>query len=200
MKMRIITGSTGSRHVTSDDDRQFNSGIWGNGSQVINIGECFKATLVDNNTITISDGEIVMQGCHARLNAGQSEDLTIETGTIGRNRIDLIVARYQLDTATGYESVDLEVIKGTESASTPATPAINDTKNLRNGDTILDFPLYKLTINGVNVTEVKRLFTPADSIQKQIETVYNTFTEVVVLTQAQYDAIAVKENKLYCII
>lgn len=170
MSMRIITGSTGNNHVTSDDDRQFNAAIFGADSVVLPQGKRFEATLVDNNTINIADGEVVMQGCHARLNTGTTEDVVIETGAIGKQRIDLIVARYQLDTGTGFESVSLVVVKGVESTSNPAIPIINDNTSLRDGDTILDFALYKVMIDGINIDSVTPMFTPIDYVMGILDT------------------------------
>lgn len=170
MSMRIITGSTGNNHVTSDDDRQFNAAIFGADNVVLPQGKRFEATLVDNNTINIADGEVVMQGCHARLNTGTTEDVVIETGAIGKQRIDLIVARYQLDTGTGFESVSLVVVKGVESTSNPAIPIINDNTSLRDGDTILDFALYKVMIDGINIDSVIPMFTPINYVMGILDT------------------------------
>lgn len=175
--IKIITGSTGSNHITSDDDRQFNNAIYGD-SYVLPLGEKFKATLVDNNTITISDGDLVLQGCHARINAGTTEDVTIETGAIGVNRIDLIVARYELDSVTGYEDVNLVVIKGEESVN-PVAPAYN-TGSLRNGANVVDMPLYKVSITGISIEEVQQLFTVSEFIAKSVERLNSNLTNLIV--------------------
>lgn len=180
--IKIITGSTGSNHITSDDDRQFNNAIYGD-SYVLPLGEKFKATLVDNNTITISDGDLVLQGCHARINAGTTEDVTIETGAIGVNRIDLIVARYELDSVTGYEDVNLVVIKGEESVN-PVAPAYN-TGSLRNGANVVDMPLYKVSITGISIEEVQQLFTVSEFIAKSVERLNSNLTDLQTLNFSQ---------------
>lgn len=156
--MKIITGSTGSPHVTSNDAGELHQAIFGTGNVVLNIGNHLSATLVNNNTIKISDGSLVLQGRHALIEPGSTEEISIETGAIGVNRHDLIVARYALNGSTGYESITLEVIQGTESVGTPNDPEYN-TGDIRSGDTLVDFPLYRVVIEGIIVTAVTPLFT-----------------------------------------
>lgn len=156
--MKIITGSTGTTHITSDDDRQFNMAVVGNGDYVLNLGSKLEATLVNNNTITIADGDICMQGCHARIKANTEETCMIDTGAIGKKRIDLIVARYQLDSSTGFENVSLVVVKGNETTGTPSAPAINSNTVLREGATIHDMLLYEVNIDGINISSVVKKF------------------------------------------
>lgn len=169
--MKIITGSTGTTHITSDDDRQFNMAIFGNEDYVLPNGNKLAATLVNNNLITLADGDICMQGCHARIKANTSENCAIATGAVGKKRIDLICARYTLDTETGFENVELVVVKGAETTGAPVVPAINDTTELRNGATIHDMALYKVTLNGVNIESV-------DLVAKQSAYVWNTISNL----------------------
>lgn len=168
--MKIITGSTGTNHITSDDDRQFNSAVVGTGDYVLNLGNKFAATLVNNNLVQIADGDLCMQGCHARINANTTEDVTIDTGAIGAKRIDLLVARYELNNSTGFEDVQLVIVKGAEDASTPAVPAINDNTVLRNGATIHDMALYKITLDGINVDSVEPMFTVMEKSLSALDT------------------------------
>lgn len=157
MSLRIITGSTGTNHVTSQDDGSLNQVILGSKSVVLDIGEKLSATIVDNNTVRISDGDLLLQGRHARVDAGTVEDVTIGTGTIEMNRNDFIVARYTLDTATGYEDISFVVIEGTETSGTASDPAYN-TGDIRTGSAIVDFPLYRVKIEGINIVGLVRLF------------------------------------------
>lgn len=157
MSIRIITGSTGTNHVTSQDDGSLNQVILGSKSVVLDIGEKMAATVVDNNTVRISDGDILLQGRHARIDAGTVEDMTIGTGTIEMNRNDLIVARYTLNTGTGFENIELIVLEGTETSGSASDPAYN-TGDIRTGSAIVDFPLYRVRIEGINIVGLVRLF------------------------------------------
>lgn len=151
--MKIITGATGTAHVTSDDDRQFNMAVWGDGDYVLPNGSKFACSVIDANTVKISDGDLVMQGCHARIYPNTTEDCIIEllSPSEGIARLDVIVARYTLDISTGLENVELAVIKGTPvnnwSITNPLPiPTIQDKTSLRNGDTVHEMPLYYVTV------------------------------------------------------
>lgn len=125
------------------------------------------ATVVDNNTVRISDGDILLQGRHARIDAGTVEDMTIGTGTIEMNRNDLIVARYTLNTGTGFENIELIVIEGTETSGSASDPAYN-TGNIRTGSSIVDFPLYRVRIEGINIVGLVRLFEISGGVSSSL--------------------------------
>jgi hypothetical protein len=149
--MNIVTGYTGTPHVTANEAQALNQGIFGPENYVLDVGEKFSATLVDANNITIEDGEGVMQGVQFRIAPGETENVSIDSGTTGYNRIDLICARYTKDAQTGVEAVNLVVIKGTPTASTPSAPAYN-TGNVLLNDSPVDFPLYSVTLTGLAPT------------------------------------------------
>lgn len=153
--MQIITGRTGENHVTSDDDRALYAGIFGTGSYVLNTGLQLAAAVISANTIRISSGDLVHQGTHARIRYNTYEDVTIDNGTTGYGRIDLIVARYSR--SAGLESMELAVIKGTPSAD-PEAPVYN-TGNILQGASVSEMPLYQITLDGVNIESVTALYT-----------------------------------------
>lgn len=157
MSLRIITGATGTAHVTSADDGSINMAIFGNGSGVFKNGEKLDASIIDNNTVRLSDGDVIMQGRVGRINPNTTEDVTISTGEVGMNRTDLICVRYQLDTNTGYESMDLVVIEGTATEGAATDPEYNQ-GDIRTGATLVDFPLYRVKINGINIDGLEKLF------------------------------------------
>ena len=154
--MKIVTGRTGTPHITSDDDRANNAGTYGRNYYVLNINDCLSREIISSNEIKINSGELMIQGTHARIEYGTSESVNIDDGQSGYKRIDLIVARYQK--LSGMESVLLKVIKGTPATNNPTTPERNKENILKNGS-ICDMPLYKVHIDGVNITEVEQVFT-----------------------------------------
>lgn len=157
--LHLVTGHAGSAHVTAADHASLNAAIFGEGEYVLNRGSKFAATVISNNSVRVADGDIIMQGRHVRLNEGSYVDLTIENGTQGKNRNDLIVARYTKDSQTGVEDCNLIVIKGTESSGIAEDPAhtVGDIIN----DHVLqaDMPLYRVPLNGLNVNALECLFT-----------------------------------------
>lgn len=161
--MDIITGYTGSPHVTAEQDRDVNIGIFGAESYVLRTGSQLKAEVSSNNEIKVRDGVIMHQGCAASIKKNTYDSLTIANGSQGMKRVDLIVARYSRDQNTKEESLVLKVIQGTPKESGPAVPGYT-TGDIQAGDLIADMPLYQVTLNGLNITEVKQLFATRDSI------------------------------------
>ncbi|MST81122.1 hypothetical protein [Bilifractor porci] len=176
--MKIVTGYQGKAHITSNDDQGRNQGIFGTDSYVTSVGQQFAATLVNANELDIADGEGVMQGVHFRIEPGEVDAAKLQNGTSGMKRIDLVVARYTKDSSTGIENVSLVVIKGTESSSTPAVPAYNSGEILKGKNTV-DFPLYKVTYNGINVSSVDRMFTKLQTMAELQTAVNKLNTEIV---------------------
>ena len=128
--------------------------IMGTDSYVCDVGQKFAPTLVSNTSLTLADGEGVLQGVRFRIPYGSTVALTIASGTSGYKRIDLVVARYTKSTG----AISFVVIKGTNATSSPAIPAYN-TGSVLGGAATVDFPLYKITLDGTTVSSVDKLFT-----------------------------------------
>lgn len=161
--MDIITGYTGSPHVTAEQDRDINIGIFGNESYVLQTGSQLTAEVSSNNEIKVRDGVIMHQGCAASIKKNTYDSLTITNGSQGMKRVDLIVARYSRDQNTKEESLTLKVIQGTPSENSPTVPGYT-TGDIQSGDLVADMPLYQVILNGLNITEVKKLFSVQGSI------------------------------------
>lgn len=161
--MDIITGYTGSPHVTAEQDRDINIGIFGNESYVLQTGSQLTAEVSSNNEIKVRDGVIMHQGCAASIKKNTYDSLTITNGSQGMKRVDLIVARYSRDPSTNEESLTLKVIQGTPSENSPTVPGYT-TGDIQSGDLVADMPLYQVILNGLNITEVKKLFSLQGSI------------------------------------
>ena len=154
--MNIITGYKGEPHVTSQQLRDTNIGTFGGGAYILDVGSQMEATVVSANQVDIADGLLVAEGCTAEVARGTTESLAIDNGSQGMLRTDLIVARYTKVASTAVEAMALAVIKGTPAASNPATPAYNEGL-IADGDSPVDFPLYRVNLNGISITSVERL-------------------------------------------
>lgn len=165
--MHLITGYAGYEHIRSEDDGAFNAAFFGSGQFVMQSGNQFNASIINNNTVRVTDGDGLMFGRHFRMKPNTYEDLAIATGTAGTNRIDLICATYKKKDVDGTESVYLEVLKGNEgtSASMPAYTV----GNILEGATFNQMPLYKVTINGVVLTSIEPLFETAPTYKALAE-------------------------------
>lgn len=156
--IHLVTGYAGSGHISAADQGAFNAALFGTGSYVLNVGNKFSASVITNNQIRVLDGDLIMQGRHVRFNSGDSSvDLTIENGVTGQNRNDLIVCRYTKDAESNKEKCELVVIKGTATSGTATDPAYNN-GSILDGDSLVDFPLYRVPIAGLNVGSLVPLF------------------------------------------
>ena len=194
--MKIITGYKAEPHITSQQDRNVNMGIFGTGAYIANLGNKLAATVVSANEITIADGLLIAEGCTAEVERGTSESMEIANGSQGMLRIDLIVARYTKAAGTGVEDMQLAVITGTPAASNPATPSYN-TGSIANGDTLVDFPLYTVNLNGISIESVTRnvsyielatssaLESARTALQNSINSVNTTLTNLINTTKTQ---------------
>lgn len=158
MALKPITVNTAASepaHILAEDDAAIYEALIGD-DRVLNIGGKLAATVISNNKVRITDGVVVVGGHVARIYKGDYEDMTIENGVSGKNRNDLIVARFITGSDGGADSFKLVVIKGTvgTTASDPATVQ----GNLYNGDKQRDYPLWRVKIEGLSITKVEQLY------------------------------------------
>ena len=151
--MRIVTGYRGEPHIVSDDAQALNKGAFGD--IILPIGNCLHATMETANTLRIQDGTAIMGGVEFRVEPGTYDDVAIDNGSQGMNRIDLVCARYQKDGSTGVESMSWAVVKGTPRSGTPAQPSYT-TGDIVAGATDVYFPMYRVRLTGLSA-EVEEL-------------------------------------------
>lgn len=169
MAVEIITGHTGTQHLTAEAAGALHAGVIGSGKYVLTGGNQFAAEIVSNNLIKIKSGELVNQGRHMRIPVNSYEEVTIQNGTQGMKRHDLIVMRYKHDTSAQVESAELVVLKGI--SGTTAYDPVYTKGDILNGELQDDFPLYRVSLNGLTVESVTPLFSvlvPMVEMQKQM--------------------------------
>lgn len=161
--MKIVSGRTGSPHVTSQQFRQMLEGILGQDSYILTSGENLKSELSSNNLLKIRSGMMCHHGCISCVEIGTYDEVTLTNGSHGMQRIDLVVNRYTRNAETEVEKCEWKVITGTAKASSPAVPTYTK-GNLQEGDLVDECPVFEIHYNGINVTEVKSLLSVAGSL------------------------------------
>lgn len=172
--MNIIWGYKADPHITAQQLRNTYIGIFGDGTHILDVGSNLAATVISATEVQIADGVMVAQGCTASIENGMTESLVIANGSQGMLRKDLIVAQYTKSGATGVESMTLAVKTGTPAASNPATPAYT-TGSIVDGDTLVEFPLYQVNLDGISITSVDALVSTV-SILDAITAMQSTVT------------------------
>lgn len=170
--MKIVTGYTGTAHITSNDDQGRNLGTFGNGNLILEVGERFVGSPADATHFTIEDGEGIMKGVHFRIEPGDTETLTISPAASGKWRVDLIVARYTKNEQTGVEAVTLMALAGAEVSTsvTPSTPAFQ-TGDIRTGGSPCDMPLYALRVTSEGITGFERAMSGGEGYPQFVDTI-----------------------------
>ena len=147
MAFEIVDGMTGTKHISSDDLAALNTATVGKADCVLKYGNDFALTMASANAATLGTGVGMVGGKRFWNQAPTS--LTVQSGTQGQKRNDLVVARYA-KTGAGIESVTPVVIKGTPTTGTPADPAT----------TANDLKLWRIPLNGINAGTPVKLFSP----------------------------------------
>ena len=151
MAFEIVDGMTGTKHISSDDLSALNVATIGKADCVLGYGDDFKLTMASANSATLGTGVGMVGG--KRFWNQAATNLTVQSGTQGQKRNDLVVARYA-KTSEGIESITPVVVKGTPSTGTAADPAT--TSN--------DLKLWRIPLDGISVGTPVRLFDPVASL------------------------------------
>jgi len=162
--MKLVTGNTVETNVEAVDDRAYNAGIVGIEDYVFNVGRKFDHEIINNNTIRIYDGEGVIQGSHFITPYGAYDDVNIDTGTTGYNRIDLICVKYSKLQNT--ELAEFAVIKGVETTGMPQVPDVI-TGNILQGASEHNMALKKVTLQGTNILSIDDEFKTVKSMTEK---------------------------------
>lgn len=161
--MKIVSGKTGTPHVTSEQFRQIIEGTVGQGSYILTSGENLEPELASNNMLKIRGGMMSHHGNVSCVELNTYDEVTLTNGSQGVKRIDLVVNRYTRNDETGLEKNEWVVIIGTPDASSPKVPQ-HTIGNLQNGDLTDDCPVFEVHYDGINVTEVKKLLPVVDNL------------------------------------
>lgn len=172
---RLNTGDTG-QAVTSSNDGLLYSGFIGDGMYVLSSGSEFEVEVQSNNLIRMADGSALMQGRHIEIPASDSEYITINNGSQGMNRKDLVVFRYTKD-VTGVESVNVVVIEGEETSGTAQVPDYIE-GDILTGATLADMPLYVVELQGINITAVTPQFETIGSHKNAVDKIAEHTTAI----------------------
>ena len=151
MAFEIVDGMTGTKHISSDDLSALNVATIGKADCVLKYGDDFALTMQSANSATLGTGVGMVGGKRFWNQAATS--LTVQSGTQGKKRNDLVVARYA-KTSAGIESITPVVIKGTPTTGTAADPDV----------TANDLKLWRVPLDGISVGDPVKLFEPVASL------------------------------------
>lgn len=167
--LTVSTPSEEQAHILAEDDAALYESLIGEDC-VMKIGEQMAYKTISNNTVRIMDGIVVVGGHVGRIVKGDYEDMTIDNGTSGQSRNDLIVARFKSGGTGGADSYSLVVVKGTPGSTGKDPTVVKD--DLYAGGKQRDYPLYRVRLENLSVVGVDKLFKVQNRLMDIVNIIY----------------------------
>ena len=186
MAFEIVDGMTGTKHISSDDLSALNIATVGKADCVLGYGDNFELTMRSANSATLGTGVGMVGG--KRFWNQAATNLTVQSGTQGQKRNDLVVARYA-KTSAGIESITPVVVKGTPSTGAAADP----------GTTSNDLKLWRIPLDGISVGTPVRLFDPVASLATLGDSVSQTIDAIESQAFSDIEVSAQMRSGIVCV-
>ena len=155
MTIELVDGKAGTAHISSEDKAIIHQAKFGAGDMVFEWGDAMSCTMQSANKAVIGTGCASIQGLDWHIT--NPETVTIQSGSSGKNRNDIICAHYHRETSTGVEKVELVAFKGVPSNAAAVDPTIPSAKIL-NGAADAYMPLWRIPLTGITAGTPVRLF------------------------------------------
>ena len=149
MTTELVTGYAGAPHVSSDDAGRCWAGIVGSDCYILPTMSQLECTVQSANSVAVAPGDAMMMGRHVTVTS--TETLTIDSGSMGMQRHDIVGIRYTKDGGTLIETAALEVIKGTP--GNPATDPTLPSGDILNGATDAFMPLWRIPLDELTIQD-----------------------------------------------
>lgn len=170
----LITSAQAEAHVTPLQDSLWHRAMVGVESCIFTQGDNMALQVMSNTKVRIKSGVGMLQGRFFCIDPNTYDEVNIDSGAQGMNRIDLICAKITQN-QNGTQSFSWEVVKGTSTSSTPEVPTYTE-GNLDDGDEAGRMALATVTLTGINITAT--------------ETVADVMIDDCSMTEAEYDELA----------
>ena len=158
----INTDPAAEAHIYAEDDAAIYQSIVGSDG-VMMIGQQCESQVISNNKVRVKDGVIVVGGHFARIPYGDYIDCEIVNGQSGRNRNDIIIAKFITTGTGGIDTYTLEVKQGASTTGSATDPTLTQ-NNLYESGKIREMPLYRVVIKGLSITKVEKMFESVPTI------------------------------------
>lgn len=159
-KFELVTGHGPEPHVDADDHALLYASFIGPGVYRLTGVKTAEIEVTSENEVTISPGMFLIHGRFARVKDQIS--LTIETGSQGQNRNDLVVAEYSYSgNQTEIDDMELVVVTGT-----PANPGSETDPSIEDDLTLFDIE-YGGSITSETIVQIPLWRVPKEDLTTQ---------------------------------
>ena len=169
MTIELVDGKAGTAHISSEDKAIIHQAKFGASDMVFEWGDAMSCTMQSANKAVIGTGCASIQGLDWHIT--NPETVTIQSGSSGKNRNDVICAHYHRETSTGVEKVELVVFKGVPSDGAAVDPTIPSAKIL-NGSADAYMLLWRIPLTGITAGTPVRLFTPRGALWDSVNQIH----------------------------
>lgn len=161
MAFSLVNGTGCQKSAQQDAD--LHAGIIGNSAIVLPVGSKCKAEIMSSNKIRVYDGEFICQGRRFNQPYGESADFTLDNGSQGTVRYDIIGLKF-FRNSEGKESCETFVYKNVGESGNVYE------EDIREGATSSYVSMYRIKLNGINIESVTPLFVVIDPVEVLMET------------------------------
>lgn len=124
-------------------------------------------TRISDNLVRLSAGDILVQGHQLRVPGGSTHELAVESGTLGMNRNDLVVAQYvRRESEEGSDTLEFAVVKGTPTADEASDPELVQEDIDNPAYTTRQIALFRLPIVETTLGAPVKLVNPVDNLAR----------------------------------
>ena len=150
--------------VNAQQDADLHAGIIGNSAIVLPVGSKCKAEIMSSNKIRVYDGEFISQGRRFNQPYGESADFTLDNGSQGTVRYDIIGLKF-FRNSEGKEACETFVHKNVGASGTVYE------EDIREGATSSYVSMYRIKLDGINIESATPLFVVIDPVEVLMETI-----------------------------
>ena len=161
MAFSLVNGTGCQKSAQQDAD--LHAGIIGNSAIVLPVGSKCKAEIMSSNKVRVYDGEFISQGRRFNQPYGESADFTLDNGSQGTVRYDIIGLKF-FRNSEGKEACETFVHKNVGASGTVYE------EDIREGATSSYVSMYRVKLNGINIESVTPLFVVIDPVEVLMET------------------------------
>ena len=153
----IYTPDTETPHIYAEDDAQIHRALIGSSGITLADNQLL-CSVVNDNTIRLQSGLYSMQGYMLAVQSGTAQDFTIDSGSAGAYRHDLLIADFVRGGGNVADAFEFKILKGTNATSAGAAvdPSIVQ-DNLTVGGSHRQEILYRIVISGTEISGISRV-------------------------------------------
>lgn len=114
-------------------------------------------TKISDNSVQLASGVYSLKGFMLHVEAGTAITLTVDSGTAGQNRNDLLVAElFKNGGGTGIDTLQFKIVKGSSTTGTAVDPTLTQ-QDVNAAGTTRQEALFRIKLAGVTLGPIEQI-------------------------------------------